>query len=179
MKASVNPVWTGFIATGTPVGIVSIAVTTAGLLQIALGADPDEFRRKLADRLGGEAPAQERLAAEALEQIKQYLSGQRHAFDLPLDWSEMNAFQTAVLKVTADIPYGQVRIYGDIAAQVGHAGAARAAGMALARNPMPLVLPCHRVIGRDGSLHGFNAPGGIKTKAWLLTLEGYYLPGVV
>jgi methylated-DNA-[protein]-cysteine S-methyltransferase len=158
---------------------VNVAVTRDGLLQVFLGTDPDDFRRKLANRLGDEEAAQTRLVAEALEQINRYLMGQRHAFDLPLDWSEMEAFQVAVLKATAMIPYGQVRTYSEIAAQTGHPGAARAAGAALARNPMALVLPCHRVIGLDGSLHGYNAPGGIKTKAWLLALEGYYLPVVV
>ena len=166
MKPSTNLVWTGYIETSTPVERVCLAVTTTGLLQIALGADPESFRRKLASRLGGEDAAQTRRVSEALEQINRYLMGQQQDFDLPLDWSEMDVFQVAVLQA-------------EIAVQIGHPGAARAAGAALARNPMPLVLPCHRVIGRDGSLHGFNAPGGVKTKAWLLTLEGYYLPGVV
>ena len=179
MKPSTNLVWTGYIETSTPVERVCLAVTTTGLLQIALGADPESFRRKLASRLGGEDAAQTRRVSEALEQINRYLMGQQQDFDLPLDWSEMDVFQVAVLQAAAAIPYGQARTYSEIAAQTGHPGAARAAGAALARDPMPLVLPCHRVIGRDGSLHGFNAPGGVKTKAWLLTLEGYYLPGVV
>ncbi len=85
----------------------------------------------------------------------------------------IKGFQRDVLQLTAEIPFGEVRTYGELAQQLGKLGASRAVGTALARNPMALVIPCHRVIGSDRKLHGFAAPNGIKTKAWLLELEGH------
>jgi len=107
------------------------------------------------------------------DQIREYLEGIRKEFDLSVDWSGMKPFQEKVLQATIGIPYGQVATYGEIARQVGKPGAAIAVGRAQATNPIPLVIPCHRVIGSDGKLHGYRAPDGVKTKAWLLRLEGY------
>ena len=84
----------------------------------------------------------------------------------------MSPFQRAALKETYAIPVGEVATYGEIAHRVGNPRAARAVGRAMATNPIPLVIPCHRVVGVDG-LRGFGAPGKLKTKAWLLNLEGY------
>jgi len=93
-----------------------------------------------------------------------------------VDWSNFSPFQLAALKATMKIPYGQVRTYSDIAAQIGRGpGAARAIGRAEATNPIPIVIPCHRVVGSDGDLRGYGAPGGKDTKAWLLRLEGHQL----
>ncbi len=83
----------------------------------------------------------------------------------------MTPFQLQVLHLTTHIPYGQTSTYKDIAIQVGKPNAARAVGRVEATNPIPLVIPCHRVLGSDGSLHGYGGPGGIKLKAWLLQLE--------
>ena len=87
----------------------------------------------------------------------------------------MTSFQLQVLHLTYHIPYGQTSTYKDIAIQVGKPNAARAVGRVEATNPIPLVIPCHRVLGSDGSLHGYGGPGGIKLKAWLLQLEGAVL----
>src|SRR3972149_1082691 len=81
-------------------------------------------------------------------------------------------FQRRVLLAALKIPHGQVTTYGEIARRIGHPKAARAVGQALGHNPIPLVIPCHRVLGADGSLHGYGAGKGVPTKAWLLTLEG-------
>ncbi len=76
------------------------------------------------------------------------------------------------------IPFGQIKTYGQVAREIGHPGAGRAVGAANAANPMAIVIPCHRLVGGDGSLHGYGAPGGIGTKAWLLALEGHAMRGL-
>ncbi len=108
----------------------------------------------------------------AIEQVKEYLSGSRQEFDLPVDFSGMNTFQQQVLKITCEIPFGSTRTYGDIAVQLGSVSEARAVGAALASNPIPIIIPCHRVVSSDGHLRGYSGPGGIETKAWLLQHEG-------
>ena len=108
---------------------------------------------------------------EALRQIAEYLQGQRQVFDLPVDWSVLTHFQEQALRATYAIPYGQTTTYGAIARGMGKPRAARAVGRAEATNPMPLVIPCHRVLGADGGLHGYGAGKGLETKKWLLRLE--------
>ncbi len=109
---------------------------------------------------------------DALHQIKGYLLGERSRFELRLDWSVLASdFQRDALRAVYAIPYGGTRTYAEIAAQIGHPQACRAMGRANATNPMPLVIPCHRVIGTDGTLHGYGGRGGLKTKAWLLKME--------
>jgi methylated-DNA-[protein]-cysteine S-methyltransferase len=88
-----------------------------------------------------------------------------------IDWYVVDGFQQHVLRITAEIPYGDISSYGAIAEQMGKPGAARAVGVALSRNPLPIVIPCHRVVGSDHQLHGFI--GGVDTKAFLLKLEGH------
>ncbi len=102
-------------------------------------------------------------------QLGEYFSGKRHSFDLPLA-ATGTAFQRAVWAALADIPYGESRSYRDIAQAIGNPAAVRAVGAANGRNPLPIVVPCHRVIGSDGSLTGFA--GGLQAKTCLLQLEG-------
>ncbi len=110
--------------------------------------------------------------AAATRQIKEYLDGQRRTFDLKIDWSILASdFQRSTLRAVSSIPYGQTRTYAEIAARIGHPNAPRAVGRANATNPMPLVIPCHRVVGTDGKLHGYGGAGGLRTKAWLLRME--------
>jgi methylated-DNA-[protein]-cysteine S-methyltransferase len=110
--------------------------------------------------------------ASATRQIGEYLRGERREFDLPIDWTVLTPFQQRALRATYEIPYGQVATYGELARRLDQPGAARAVGRAEATNPMPLVIPCHRLIGADGGLHGYGAGVGLETKAWLLRLEG-------
>jgi methylated-DNA-[protein]-cysteine S-methyltransferase len=114
--------------------------------------------------------------AEAMKQVKEYLEGQRTKFDLPLDMSALSEFQRRVLTIALKIPRGQYLTYGDVAKAIGKPQASRAVGQALGHNPVPIVIPCHRVLGSDGSLHGYSGGGGLQTKAWLLQLEGASIP---
>ncbi len=116
------------------------------------------------------------MAAQWLAHLREYLEGMRRTFPLPIAWEALPPFQRVVLQATFAIPYGQVRTYGEVAGAIGRPKAARAVGRALATNPMPIVVPCHRVVGHDRRLHGYGGPGGLTTKAWLLQLEGVNLP---
>lgn len=165
----------------TPMGDIWAAMTDKGLVIVEFGLRAEEFTGRVQKIMkiqndkacfipGGEAQA-------AAQQIGEFLQGGRRGFDFPIDWSYLNPFQEQALRITYAIPYGKTRTYADIARQMGKPRAARAVGRAEASNPMPLVIPCHRVVGSDGALHGYGGPGGIPTKAWLLSLEqAYVLP---
>ncbi|MBT7781327.1 MAG: methylated-DNA--[protein]-cysteine S-methyltransferase [Anaerolineae bacterium] len=113
------------------------------------------------------------MLTHTASQLHEYLAGKRHSFTIAIDWSMMRPFQREALLATFAIPYGHTSTYGEIAAQIGHPSAARAVGRAEATNPMPLVIPCHRVLGADGKLRGYG--GGLEIKKWLLKLEGAVL----
>jgi len=153
-------------------GEVWAAVSERGLVTVEYGVTRKVFEanaRKQTRRDVEYAPAQ---TSRVTRQIKEYVDGQRRGFDLPVDWSVLSSdFQRAALKVVFAIPYGETRTYADVATQIGHPQAFRAVGRANATNPMPLVIPCHRVIGSDGKLHGYGGKGGLKTKEWLLKME--------
>ena len=116
-------------------------------------------------------PNAKKIAPYAKE-LREYLNGKRTAFTIPIDWSLFRPFQCEALQVVYRIPYGETCTYHDIALEMGRPNASRAVGRANATNPMPLVIPCHRVIGRDGKLHGYGGGEGLKTKEWLLKMEG-------
>ena len=117
----------------------------------------------------------DKILHQAAEELQAYLRGRLKVFSVPLDLSELTPFQQEVLAAVALIPWGQTRTYSEVAAQIGKPKAIRAVGNALAHNPLMLFVPCHRVIGSDGKLHGFSAPQGVALKAWLLDHEGVKL----
>lgn len=155
----------------TPLDTLWVAVTEAGLIAIAFRQNQAEFTDWLARHGCNPVEYDEERTAQACQQIQEYLAGTRVAFTLPLDLSLMNPFQTQVLQATLAIPYGSTTTYSALAEHLGRPRAARAIGRAEATNPLPLVMPCHRVVGKDGSLRGYGGPKGIENKAWLLELE--------
>lgn len=155
------------------IGTVWVASTEAGLCKVSLGGErADAFFSWLAEHIGPHEPREKSEAVVfAMAQLQEYFSGSRHTFDLPLD-VRGTAFQRAVWSQVMRIPYGATATYGDIAQLVGKPRASRAVGGAVGANPLPIVIPCHRVIGAQGLLTGFGA--GLDTKEALLRLEGAY-----
>jgi methylated-DNA-[protein]-cysteine S-methyltransferase len=153
----------------TPVGRFGVLATEAGVRAVLL---PSSKRRRPSPR--GVEPAAEAVADHAATQLREYLDGDRREFDFPLDWSLAGDGQRVVLETLRDIaPYGHVVTYGELARRSGCPGGARAVGQAMARNPLPLVVPCHRVLAADG-LGGYG--GGLPLKRRLLALEGVITP---
>jgi methylated-DNA-[protein]-cysteine S-methyltransferase len=111
------------------------------------------------------------ILTEAGHQIHAYLKGKLCQFSIPIDWNGMTSFSTSVRKKCCEIPYGETISYSELAAGAGFPGKARAVGNVNSHNPLPLVIPCHRVVGKDGSLRGYAGPQGIETKRWLLKME--------
>ncbi|CAM5506751.1 methylated-DNA--[protein]-cysteine S-methyltransferase [Streptomyces coeruleorubidus] len=158
------------------IGPLLLAATREGLVNVifhATDAVRDRAVERLASRLGTEpveAPGSP-LLTEAIRQVEAYFAGERRDFDLPLDWSLISGFNREVLRELASgVPYGTVVGYGDLAGRVGQPGAAQAVGMAMGANPLPVVVPCHRVVESGGGIGGFG--GGLETKRKLLALEG-------
>jgi methylated-DNA-[protein]-cysteine S-methyltransferase len=145
----------------TPIGGVGVAVDGAAVCGVTFGAEA-------AGSVDGAAkpPA---LLAEAERQLRAYFAGQSTRFALPTVIRRGSDFERAVWDVIASIPYGETLSYGEIARSVGQPEAAQAVGTACNRNPLPIIVPCHRVIGADGKLVGFG--GGLHRKRWLLQLE--------
>ena len=155
----------------TPLGPIWVAISERGLVGVEVSPNQDALIALL-NRFGfQQVLVDETKTAASSHQISQYLQGERETFDLPIDWSVLTPFQEQALRATYAIPYGKLLTYGEIARRLGKPRAARAVGRAEATNPMPLVIPCHRVIGADGGLHGYGAGAGLETKAWLLELE--------
>ncbi|NMC14405.1 MAG: methylated-DNA--[protein]-cysteine S-methyltransferase [Chloroflexi bacterium] len=155
----------------SPLGVIWIAVSENGLAAIEIHPEKDRIIKQL-DKMGFKRIIEDAERVSPIcKQILDYLTGKRRTFDLDIDWSSMGHFQQNALKATLAIPFGKTATYQDIAQQINAPRAARAVGRAEATNPIPLVIPCHRVIGADGKLHGYGGGKGIETKAWLLQLE--------
>ncbi len=171
MKAYVDEI-------GSPAGPIAFAVDEEGAL-VWLGFTEDDYELTAEGELDREGYLLERdpgRTAPARKQLQEYSAGVRREFDLPLALVG-SAWQKAVWRALTEIPYGETRSYGEIAASVGRPGAARAVGRANATNRLPLVVPCHRVIAADGTLGGFN--GGLHLKERLLRHEARVLGGAL
>ena len=155
----------------TPWGWMGLAESKRGLAAIVL---PQRSKAAVAAGLGLQDGPRRRPSSvtlqEARKQLVEYLAGRRTAFDLVLDFSRGTAFQRRVWKALQAIPYGQLWSYRGLAARVGGVQYARAVGGAVGANPLPIVLPCHRVVAQDATIGGFSC--GLPAKRMLLTLEG-------
>ncbi|MFF2553898.1 methylated-DNA--[protein]-cysteine S-methyltransferase [Nocardia sp. NPDC058058] len=160
----------------TAIGTCALAWSAAGVLRFALPeADPEDTRAYILRKHRvydiREADPTPEIAA-AIEKIRAHLAGDLDDLDwIPLDINSLNDFDRAVYAVTRAIHPGHTLSYGDIANRIGAPGGAQAVGQSLGRNPIPLIVPCHRVLTADHALHGFSAPGGINTKQRLLEIE--------
>ena len=149
----------------SPVGRLTLVATDDGLRALLFAGDAKRYRRELAKL---EEDSAHPVLAAAAGQLDEYFSGARRRFDLPLAL-QGTGFQKQVWRELTRIPYGKTRSYGEIAERLGSPGSCRAVGAANGRNPVAVVVPCHRVIGADGSLTGFG--GGLDRKEYLLDLE--------
>ena len=165
-----NPIYTGEL-NGTPLGDLCLAASDFGLVAVEWAdsrAALDSFLARLKRPI---QPDARRIKPYAKE-LAEYLEGKRYAFTIPIDWTLFRPFQREALQAIFRIPYGETCTYAEIARQINRPRAYRAVGRANATNPMPLVIPCHRVIGSDGKLHGYGGGEGLPTKEWLLKMEG-------
>ncbi|HWI22596.1 MAG TPA: methylated-DNA--[protein]-cysteine S-methyltransferase [Baekduia sp.] len=157
-----------------PIGRVVLARTAQGLVRIAyadLNGTVDAIVEQLADRLSPRILEQPARFDDVRTELEEYFAGKRQQFSITLDWSLIRGrFGAAVLRATAAIPYGSVSTYGVVAAEAGNIAASRATGNALGNNPIPIVIPCHRVLRSGGGLGGYT--GGLERKQALLELEG-------
>lgn len=168
------------VAYGTldsPLGTLIVAVTPRGLVRIAYpGEGEEEVLAELADGVSPRVLRAPERTDEARRELDAYFGGTRHEFDLPIDWSLVHGFTRATLQATARVPFGSVATYGEVAASAGSPRAYRAAGNALHVNPIPIVVPCHRVVPASGGIGKYG--GGEERKEYLLDLEGA-LPGLL
>ena len=161
----------GYATYDSPLGALTLMVTPRGVLQVSYPGEPieaqlEEIGRRISPRIL-EAPAR---TDEVRRQLDEYFAGRRHRFEVPIDWRLTAGFTTRVLQATARIPFGSVSTYRGVATEAGSPNAYRAAGNALASNPIPIVVPCHRVLHAGGGIGGYT--GGIDRKRFLLGLEG-------
>lgn len=159
--------------TDSPIGTLLVASTRNGLCRIAYDAQPEAVVEELARLHGARVLRSPRPVDDARRELDEYFGGRRRDFGVRLDVERLPGFQRLVLDELARVPYGATATYGSLAARIGKPRSARAVGGALNRNPLPIVLPCHRVVGAGGSLVGYA--GGLDRKRALLALEGVTL----
>jgi len=158
-----------FDVADTPIGPLLLAVTERGLCRISFDPEPDRETEQLARLFGVRVLKAPREVDRVRRELEEYFEGKRREFDLPLDLRGRDGFSREILDRLARVPYGEVTTYKSLAIDAGNPRAARAVGTIMNRNPIPIVLPCHRVIGSSGSLVGYG--GGLDRKRLLLDLE--------
>jgi methylated-DNA-[protein]-cysteine S-methyltransferase len=163
----------GFDVVESPIGPLLVAATERGVARIYFDADPELHLERLARAYGPRVLRSPVLVDAARRQLDEYFAGSRSSFELDIDLRDAAPFAKQVLGELSRVPYGQTTTYGTLAAKVGAPRAARAVGTVMNRNPIPIVLPCHRVVGSNGSLTGYA--GGLDVKERLLRLEGALL----
>jgi methylated-DNA-[protein]-cysteine S-methyltransferase len=159
-----------YATTDSPFGTLLLAKTPRGLVRLGLpGEDSEAMLADLAGRISPRVLEDPARLDEERRELDDYFAGRRHAFELPIDWQLSGGFLLRARQGIAAIPYGETRTYTDLARAAGNERAVRAAGSACSRNPIPLIVPCHRVLRSDGSLGGYA--GGLEMKQRLLELE--------
>jgi len=159
----------------SPLGPLTVIVTRRGLIRLSYAHEAiDEQLDEIATRISPRILASAERTDSVRRQLDEYFSGDRRRFDVPIDWRLVRGFSGDVLRATARIPFGSVSSYREVAGVAGSPNAYRAAGNALGSNPVPIVVPCHRVLHAGGGLGGYT--GGLDRKRFLLRLEGV-LPG--
>lgn len=160
----------GYRVVDSPVGPLLLAATPQGLVRVAFESEGHDLALgSLAARVGPRVLRAPRLLDGAAHELEDYFAGRRTGFDLPVDLRLAHGFRHDVLEHLRTIRFGHTESYGQVAAATGHPRAVRAVGTACATNPLPIVVPCHRVVRRDGSLGGYL--GGLDAKRYLLDLE--------
>jgi methylated-DNA-[protein]-cysteine S-methyltransferase len=171
-RIPVNPTIYLNILQTEKLGLIGVAVTAKGLRRLRMFQKSDKAFLVLNESCQeGEYTFSDQETKLVIEQLQAYLNYEIKGFSLPIDWSGYTAFQKDVLQETLSIPYGETRSYGQVAAAIGNPKASRAVGQAEKSNQIPLVIPCHRVIGSDGSLTGYGGKDNTDLKAWLLDFE--------
>jgi len=160
----------GYAPVDSPFGTLHAAATRRGLVRLAFPEEhPDAMLERLARRLSPRIVQAPSMLDPVRRELDEYFSGSRRTFEIALDWALIGPFGRRVLRKTAAIPYGAHLSYAEVAAEAGSPRGARAAGNALGANPIPIVIPCHRVLRAGGNLGGYG--GGLHRKRWLLSLE--------
>ena len=154
----------------SPLGPLFAAVNERGLCALDFGRKESEFLQRFDNRTRLEKNS--KAVQRVLAQLREYFAGDRSSFNLPVDISQLTPFQRSVLDIACRIAPGQVWTYHRVAEELGRPRSSRPVGGALARNPIPIVIPCHRVVASDGTLGGYSGGSGLKAKRWLLRLEG-------
>ncbi|PMB99136.1 methylated-DNA--[protein]-cysteine S-methyltransferase [Brevibacterium luteolum] len=160
----------GYTIIDSPIGALLLAATPSGMVRVAFDSeDHDAVLTELAEKISPRILAAEAQLAPIAAQVEEYFAGRRRYFDIPLDRRLSAGFRLEVQQQLSQIPYGRTRSYSEVAAAIGQPTAVRAVGTACAQNPIPVIVPCHRVLRSDGSLGGYR--GGLPTKQQLLELE--------
>ena len=160
----------GFDVVDSPIGELLVAASDRGLASISFEPDAEDSLERLARIAGPRVLRSPRSVDLAHRELDEYFQGRRKSFDLAVDLRALTPFTISVLEELARVPYGETTTYGELARRVGHPKAARAVGTVMNRNRIPIVLPCHRVVGSTGDLIGYA--GGLDVKQTLLELEG-------
>ncbi len=156
----------------SPIGAFFVGLSEKGVVALSFEESEERFRAWLQRRVRAGVVREPSKLREVVAQVLDYLEGRRNVFALTYDLRSLTPFQRSVLTTVQEVPRGEYLTYGELARRIGKPGAARAVGQALGSNPIPILIPCHRVLAADGSLGGYSGRGGVRTKEALLRLEG-------
>lgn len=155
----------------SPIGTLLVATTDKGVVRISFHSEAEDLvLAELARRVSPRIVRAPGKVSPVARELDEYFDGRRRKFDVPVDWALVGPYARKILRATAAIPFGEVSTYREVAAKAGNPAASRAAGNALGSNPIPVVVPCHRVLRTNGGLGGYA--GGLEVKELLLRLEG-------